>query len=781
MFHILKGFESISAHAESNSSNPYAVDVIRAKRRDLIYGISHTELLLNLLVTEGAMTAAKKSIILKMRTCKDQNSRVLDLIVERGERACRKFFHPCLMMAEPDLYQRIKTYVGAVNESFGDTRRQLIGYLLERDKAGMGTTSYPTVTEKNHHLFSTKGSKKSSILLGDTNTGPLLKPEEHKPAKREPEYIFNLIASGGSLSQLQELLDDTDINAVNSRNETLLHVAAEHGDLSIIEFLLDRGARLDLQDSKGQTALHRAASRGHTEAVRALLKAGAPIYTMDEQGKTPVHLAAEDEHLDTVKALVEEETRSSKSQTQDTFLHMVAREDSWRLAELLLQSGATAEATNNQKQTALFYAVTGNNEKTVSVLLKAGAKVDLELINEAIKLNHGSILHLLLAHAGGTLSAEALSSALLSAVRQNHEGTVTALIDSGANVNVCDKQGYIPLLLSAELGHTEVFRVLVEKQARLDATLPNLSSALHLAIHGGSAPIVQMLLEKGLDPSIVGPKSQTPLHLATQCNRPAFVRLLIRSGAQVNAAAQDGFTPLHIASQQGHAETALLLIQGKADPGARDRQGRTPLHWAASAPGQSSVVDVLLSARADPNITDKEKKTALHLAAMEGRAQAVTSLLAHKAKGGVKDMDGSTALHYAAAGGHVDVVTTLLRSLKNKGIEERNTWRKTPLHTAAERGHHDVAELLLEAGAKINSTDNSKDTPLHCAARGGHVELVRKLVRWGQAGHMGQGKKVNLQATNNLGKTPLQVAEGGETEEHENITTLLKKKMLLIK
>lgn len=51
-----------------------------------------------------------------------------------------------------------------------------------------------------------------------------------------------------------------------------------------------------------------------------------------------------------------------------------------------------------------------------------------------------------------------LGSALVSAVRQNLDAVVTVLIDSGANVNMLDKQGYTPLLLSAELGHTEVFR-----------------------------------------------------------------------------------------------------------------------------------------------------------------------------------------------------------------------------------------------------------------------------------------------------------------------------------
>ncbi|KAM4629266.1 CARD- and ANK-domain containing inflammasome adapter protein [Polymixia lowei] len=752
------------------------MDVIKAKKRDLVYGISHTENLLDLLVTEGVITAAKRSSVLIITTRKEQNSRILDILVAKGERACRKFFHPCLMLTEPDLYRRIKAYVGGVNESIRDTRRQLIGYLLERDEEGLGKISHQTVTQKTNKLFANKESKSSKPQKEEHGPDPILKTECHKPAQNKPGNIYNIIASGGELSLLEELLRDVDTNTVNSFNETLLHIAAEHGHLSIIDLLLHRGARLDLRDSEGRTALHRAANRGHTGVVRALIKAGAPIYALDMQAKTPIHLAAKNEHLNSVKVLVKEESKCSKNQTHDSFLHTAATEDDWRLAELLLQSGAAVDTRDSQKKTALFHAVTGNNEKCVSVLLGAGAKVDDAVVNEAIKLNNGSVLRLLLAR--GALSVEALGSALFSAVRQNQDRVLTALVDSGADVNMNDKLGYTPLLLSAELGHTEAFRALAAKQARLDATLPNLSSALHLAVHSGSVPIVQALLEKGLDPNTTGPKAHTTLHLAARRNTSGLVGLLLKAGAQANAETQDGLTPLHIASQQGHAESVTQLLQGKADLGARDRQGRTALHLAVSTEGESRVVDLLLSAGANPNTTDKEKKTALHLAAMEGKVDALMSLLSHKGRGGAKDMDGSTPLHYAAASGHYAVVTALLRALKKKEIDERNVWRKTPLHAAAEKGHDGVAELLLGAGAKINAIDNSKDTPLHCAARSGHQEVVRRLLSWGQAG---QGKKANLQATNNVGKSPLQVAEGGDTPGHEDTATLLKRKMFLIR
>lgn len=240
-------------------------------------------------------------------------------------------------------------------------------------------------------------------------------------------------------------------------------------------------------------------------------------------------------------------------------------------------------------------------------------------------------------------------------------------------------------------------------------------------------------------------------------------------------------TPLHLASQQGNEETVTQLIKEKADLKAVDKLGRTALHRTAAAPGDSHIINVLLSAKINANTLDYEKKSALHLAAMKGNLNIVTSLLSHKARAGAKDMTGSTPLHYAAAGGHGSIVSALLQSLKNTGLEERNTWKKTPLHVAAEKGHQSVVALLLQAGANINSTDQNKDTPLHCAVRGGHQEVVKALTAWGQGSQLGHLKKVNLQATNSVGKTPLQVAETEKTPEHENIATLLKRKMFLVK
>ncbi|CAL8309147.1 unnamed protein product [Lota lota] len=761
--------------------NPYAFEVVSAKRSDLKYGIRHTEDLLDLLVTEGVVTQAKRSVVLNSRTREEQNSMVLDIVLARGERACRKFFHPCLMQAEPKLYNQIKAYLGSVNEKIGDPRRQLIGYLLERDKEGLGRKPQEHHTQKTKHLSSRSDS--ISAIRNEARGAhvPFKKTGRRELKEHLQGDIHDIIAAGGELSVVEEMLNHVDVNAVNSLQESLLHVAAEHGRLSLLGLILRRGARLDLRDQEGRTPLHRAANRGHGEVIRALVKAGACLYTLDAQRQNPIHLTAANEDLDCAQALVmEERSRRVEDQAEPTFLHRAAQEDDQSLAQKLLQAGAAVDVRTRQDKTALFYAVSGNSERTAGVLLEAGAAVDQVVVNEAVNLNNGSMLRLLLAHSRGALSPEAMGSALFSAVKQNRHVVVDILIDGGADVNMYDQQGYTPLLLAAELGHTDTFRVLAAKHAKLDVSLPNMATALHLAVRGGNEPLVQALLAKGLDPNTTGPKTYTPLHLAALHSHPALVEMLLKAEAQANAVAQDGSTPLHLASRHGHADTLNRLLQVKVHTEARDRQGRTALHWAASTQAETPAVDMLLAAGANPDAADKQKKTPLHLAAAAGKTDAVAALFSHKARGGAKDMHGSTPLHYAAARGHDGVVKLLLSAQKKKGVDERNTWRKTPLHAAAEKGHTEAVASLLRAGAKVNTLDTCKDTPLHCAARAGSRDVVRELVSW-EPGKGRQGGKANLQAVNNVGKTPLQVAESGDTQEHRDIVAIIKRKMVLIK
>ncbi|XP_076873336.1 CARD- and ANK-domain containing inflammasome adapter protein [Brachyhypopomus gauderio] len=747
----------------TNFANPYAIEVIRTKKNELIGRISNTEDLLDLLVANRVLLPESRVLVSDITAREEKNSRMLNILVSRGERACRIFFYPCLKSAEPDLYQSVKTYVGQLNDNIKDTRRQLIGYLLEKDI--QEPINIITHTGREHFSRRVKhdlemAKEEASLSKSGMST---VNPEETSNA------ILRAVSTG-DLSSLQKLMRGTNVNDRNESSDTLLHLAAKHDQVAVINFLLCQGANLDLRDHKGRTALHRAAEAGHTAAAVALVRSGADIHALDQESKTPQHLAAQNRHDGTVRALVLEEARSFRDHT--TFLHMAAMEDDSALADILLQNGALVDVHDGQKKTALLHAISHGHENTAAVLLKAGAQVDSGIIEAACQLNRRSLLPLLLRNIKTKVSQDGVKSALFKAVQKNLDVIVAALIDGGADVNMHNDLGYTPLLLAIELNNVEVFKVLVSKNANLQEKLPNQISALHLAIQSGSMPITQILLDKGMDPNSCGPKDQTPLHLSALYNQPALMALLLNKGAQINTVTQEGLTALHLASQNGHTESVAQLLERKADLHVRDGQARTALHWAAEQ-GEAAVVKLLLFAGAEASATERERKTPLHLAARRGRAEAVSALLAGKAKAGAKDMDGCSALHYASGNGSTDVAAALLAAGRNRNVDDRNAWRRTPLHLAAEHGQERLVDLLLEKQAKINAMDNNKDTPLHWACRAGHLGTVQKLVNWTR------GERANLRATNNVKKTALQVAEAESSSNHQRIATLLKKRMFI--
>ncbi|XP_065528614.1 CARD- and ANK-domain containing inflammasome adapter protein-like [Lathamus discolor] len=752
-------------HSTSLFTNPYAIEVLKTKKEELVEGITHPDHLLNWLIDNGVFTPEKKMVMSFYRTRAEKNSRVLDLLMSHGERACRLFFYPCLKHVEPKLYSKIRKYVSEVNESIGDARRQLVGYLLEKDKVWFESSNEWHQGEKDRPR---RKKKEWSIR----NKGKKLQlSRTAKPRKDHTDVNIFDTATTGNLSELKKTLKDNDINAINSSSETLLHVAAANGHATVMEYLISKGAKVDVKDKNGRTPLHRAAEKGHGDAVKVLLQSGAYLYSLDMKSKTPLHLTAQNNHSHIVKILVEEEARSYRN--QHNFLHMAALKDESSLAKMLLKAGASVDGKDEKGQPPLSHAVSHRSENTAKVLLEAGASVDSNMAERAFNSNHPSIFKILLEYSKD-FPSEVMESALFRAVQKNLPSIIAALIDRGTDINALNDMRYTPLLLACETGKAEAAEVLITKGANFGMRTPALDTALHLAAQAGAASTAHLLLHKGIETNLRNQAHETPLHVAALHNKGGLVGLLVNAGAQINAATKEFVTPLHIASQRGNSDAAQQLLHHKAHVNVKDKQLKSPLHFAAER-GDRTMVEMLLNAKADPNAQDKEKKTPLHTAAVRGHLGIVEVLLAGKARFGVKDMDGCTPMHYAAIKGNTEIVKILLASGKNKNIDDRNIWRKTALHIAAEHGHSDLINVLLSHGAAINASDSSRDTALHCACKAGHLNAVNALLNWSQ------GERANLLAANSLQKTPLQVAEFNITENQAQIVTLLKKKMLITK
>ncbi|SAL40958.1 nSTAND1 domain-containing NTPase [Caballeronia telluris] len=102
------------------------------------------------------------------------------------------------------------------------------------------------------------------------------------------------------------MIDQTeDINApAGPPGRTMLHLAAEYGNLFVLEDLLDRGADPRQLDEAKRSALHWAASTGQVAAFKRLMPV-SDIAGVTGYGENVVHLAAQRGHANIVRALLD--------------------------------------------------------------------------------------------------------------------------------------------------------------------------------------------------------------------------------------------------------------------------------------------------------------------------------------------------------------------------------------------------------------------------------------------------------------------------------------------
>ena len=69
-----------------------------------------------------------------------------------------------------------------------------------------------------------------------------------------------------------------------------LHWAAQHGHLSLVEYLVNQQVDINAKDNKGMTPLHWSAYNGHLSVVEYLVNKKADINAKNNHGKTPLRM-----------------------------------------------------------------------------------------------------------------------------------------------------------------------------------------------------------------------------------------------------------------------------------------------------------------------------------------------------------------------------------------------------------------------------------------------------------------------------------------------------------
>ncbi|RYN60627.1 hypothetical protein AA0117_g13049 [Alternaria alternata] len=122
----------------------------------------------------------------------------------------------------------------------------------------------------------------------------------------------------------------------------------------------------------------------------------------------------------------------------------------------------------------------------------------------------------------------------------------------------------MPLYYAALLGFGTVTRLLLDKDADVNAQGGEYGNALQAASEGGHEQIVKMLLDKGAEVNAQGGDYGNALQAASARGHEQVVKTLLNAGAEVNAQGGDYGNALQAASARGHEQVVKTLLNAGA-------------------------------------------------------------------------------------------------------------------------------------------------------------------------------------------------------------------------
>lgn len=537
-------------------------------------------------------------------------------------------------------------------------------------------------------------------------------------------------------------------NQLNSETrDSLLQILASNKLEDAAVFLAEY-ANLNHVNSKGLTALHIASEKNLSKLVKKLLEKGASpnLQSSVAELMSPLHFAVEADSLEVVKAFADFKESNTETEQPDF------------------------NAKNLSGDSPLSLALTLSRNDLVPVLIRGGADVnarngqDMTLLHQAI-LNQDSETAIFLLNQGADMNAltGAQESPLQLAIHCHLPKVVDALCSRGVALSAPDNKGDPPLWTALDLEQEEIAQVLVKHGVDTDCWGPGpegcQQTLLHRAIDENKESAAIFLIKSGCDldtPRQPGPNGEggdeardkaSPLHLCCQWGLTKVLQTLIDHGANVNAVDCDNKTPLHIAIENQHSEIiTILLCHPAIDLKIRDKSGNTPFAAALTVRNHKAAQNILERLPNAAEQMDQRGRNFLHTAIMKDDLESVLFLIAIHVdvNSRVHDVNQTPPLHLAAASKNEMIIRNLI--LAGARINERDATQKTALHIAAERGQLSAVSALLQNGADYDAVDSDGNNALHIAVREGHLDIVRELLT---------ESNINAETVNLKGRNPL--------------------------
>ena len=433
---------------------------------------------------------------------------------------------------------------------------------------------------------------------------------------------------------------------------------------------------------------------------------------------------------------------------------------------------------------------------------------------EKIKVTEPIVVH--------TPAKSVASDEIIKAIDAEDVQLVEKLIDAGEDIkgsargyfragredgaNDKSNQDWTLLMYASYHKNFEIVKLLLSKDADINAVNAAGHSALFLACANRDEEMAGFLLENNADPKNAGfdTSGTSALQWALSYEWNAISRKMIELGADLNTrSTETGNTLLLVAMQSDsiHADIIHLLIDKGADVKQVNSKYKTSPLMMACRKNDIISVKKILAKGVDINQADDSRSTALCFAAGNDtdNTELLELLLKNGAKVNLENLYVRNALIEAADSRSIKKVKYLLKNgalinRKSEGFggvsaisvavfdvnfemvdflikngadvsSEMDRGKTVLLEAILSEKSYPIVKLLIDKGVDVNRADDDNQTPLMKAAQYNLPEIVKLLLDSG----------ANKQGTDNYRKTALTYAqETAERTGEDAVLNLIK-------
>ncbi|WP_290702514.1 ankyrin repeat domain-containing protein, partial [Amphritea sp.] len=150
------------------------------------------------------------------------------------------------------------------------------------------------------------------------------------------------------------------------------------------QWLANTPSSLDVVDINGDTLLHEAVSRNDVTYVNQLLTRGAKVAALNGDGRSPLSLAVEKNSTELLKLLLDVATKNSTFKKSSMLLHEAARLGSLKIVTTLVEAGFSVDSRDNNGYIPAQIAVHHGQQEVLDYLV---GLINAPTLNSNLEVN----------------------------------------------------------------------------------------------------------------------------------------------------------------------------------------------------------------------------------------------------------------------------------------------------------------------------------------------------------------------------------------------------------